>query len=105
MSVTMRIVQRFEAGREREFMELEKKFAELELSRADYPKGRRLQPISGAESCNTLIWEAEFADLEAARRVLDFFAGDAAHEALLEKQQPLFEQVRIEFYSNLDFGL
>jgi len=104
MSVTMRIIQRFDASREREFMELEKQFARLELSRPDYPKGRRLQPIAAAEACNSLVWEAEFPDLEAARRTLDFFAGDAAHEALLERQAPMFQEVRIEFYRNLEFG-
>ncbi len=102
MSVTMRIIQRFDAGREREFMELERRFAELETSRSDYPKGRRLQPLAAAEPCNTLIWEAEFSDLEAARRALDFFSGDAAHEELLRQQAPLFQQVRVEFYRNLD---
>jgi hypothetical protein len=103
MSVTMRIVQRFDAGREREFMQLEQRFAALEASRPDYPKGKRLQPLAGIEPCNTLIWEAEFADLEAARRALDFFAGDSAHEELLRQQAPLFQQVRVEFYRNLDF--
>jgi hypothetical protein len=103
MSVTMRIIQRFDASREREFMELEKRFAELEASRPDYPKGRRLQPLAAAEPCNTLIWEAEFPDLEAAHRTLDFFAGDAGHEALLRLQAPLFQQVRVEFYRNLEF--
>lgn len=99
----MRIVQRFDASREREFMELERKFAELEAKRPDYPKGRRLQPISGTEPCNTLIWECEFPDIQSARGALDFFHGDAAHDALLERQIPFFEQVRIEFYENLEF--
>jgi hypothetical protein len=103
MSITMRILQRFDARHEKEFMELEKRFAELEHARPDYPKGRRLQPLAGGEPCNTLIWQCEFLDLESARRVLDFFAGDAAHEALLEKQLPYFEQVRIEFFRNLEF--
>jgi hypothetical protein len=105
MSITMRIIQQFDASREKEFMELERRFARLEASRPDYPKGRRLQPIAAAEPCNTLIWEAEFPDLEAARRALDFFAGDDAHEELLEKQVCLFKNVRIEFYRNLEFGL
>ena len=46
MRVTLRIVQRFDARYEKEFMELERKFAELEAERLDYPKGKRLQPIS-----------------------------------------------------------
>jgi hypothetical protein len=102
MSVTMRIIQRFKAPHEREFMALEREFATLERSRPDYPKGRRLQPIAAGAPCNSLIWEAEFPDLQSARRTLDFFAGDAAHEHLLEQQRPFFEEIRIEFYQNLE---
>jgi hypothetical protein len=103
MSVTMRIIQQFDAAHEREFMELERKFAELETARPDYPKGRRLQPIAGGEPCNSLVWECKFPDLNAAFKVLDFFAGDGAHEALLQKQLPFFKQVKVEFYRNLEF--
>ena len=103
MSITMRIMQQFDVRHEAEFMALERKFAELEARRPDYPKGRRRQPISAAEPCNTLIWECEFPDLETARKTLDFFHGDDEHEALFEKQAPFFKQVRVEFYQNLDF--
>jgi hypothetical protein len=104
MSITMRIIQRFPPSQEKEFMDLERQFAELEARRPDYPKGRRLQPISASEPCNTLIWEGDFPDVETARKALDFFAGDAAHEALIQKQGPLIKKVRIEFYRKLDFG-
>ena len=103
MSVTMRIIQRFDARNENAFMELERKFAQLEADRPDYPKGKRMQPISGGEPCNTLVWECEFPNIQSARDTLDFFHGDSAHEALLEKQLPFFEQVKIEFYENLDY--
>jgi hypothetical protein len=103
MSITMRIMQQFDPTKENEFMELEKKFAELEAARKDYPKGTRMQPISAAEPCNTLIWQCEFPDIESAYKVLDFFSGDDAHEALFEKQAPFFKQVKIEFYKNLEW--
>ena len=103
MSITMRIIQRFDADREKEFMELERRFAELEKQRSDYPNGRRLQPIAAGEPNNTLIWECEFPDLNAAHAALDFFEGDPSHEKLFRKQSPLFEQVRIEFYRNLEW--
>ena len=103
MSVVMRIIQRFDVRYEREFMELEKRFAELERARADYPKGRRLQPISAGDPCHTLIWECEFPDLEAARGALDLFGGDASHEELVQKQQQYFQEIRIEFHKRLDF--
>ena len=102
MRVTMRIVQRFDPRYEQKFMELEREFARLEAERPDYPKGRRMQPISGAEPGNTLIWEAEFPDIGTARQALDFFRGDEAHERLLAKQLPYFKEVRVEFYANLE---
>jgi hypothetical protein len=103
MSVTMRIIQQFDASNEDAFMELEKKFAGLEQSRKDFPKGTRLQPIAAAEPCNTLIWQCEFPTIEAANATLAFFNGDASHEKLLAKQLPFFRQVRIEFLKNLEF--
>jgi len=103
MSITMRIMQRFDPTKEKEFMDLEKKFGELELDRPDYPKGKRMQPISAGEPCNTLIWQCEFPDIQSAYKVLDFFGGDEAHEALFKKQLPYFKDVKIEFYKNLDF--
>jgi hypothetical protein len=103
MSITMRIIQRFDACHERDFMTLEAKFAQLEAARPDYPKGRRLQPISAGEPCNSLIWECEFPDLNSAQQTLDFFVGDSAHEELIVQQLPFFEQVRVEFYRNLEF--
>ena len=102
MSVTMRIIQRFDPARERQWWALERQFAELEQRRPDYPKGRRLQPIASAEPNNTLIWECEFADLDSARAALDFFQGDAEHEALLVQALPLFVQTRVEFLQNLE---
>ncbi len=102
MSITMRILQQFDPTKETEFMDLEKKFAELEAARPDYPKGTRLQPISSSEPCNTLIWQCDFPDIESAYKVLDFFSGDEAHETLFEKQSPFFKQVKIEFYKILE---
>jgi len=103
MSIIMRIIQQFDAAKEKEFMDLEKKFAELEMSREDYPKGTRLNPISAAEPCNTLIWEHEFPDIQTAYETLDFFSGDSSHEELLAQQLPFFKQAKIEFYKKLTF--
>jgi hypothetical protein len=104
MSVRMRIVQQFSVRHEREFMELEKRFAELEESRPNFSKGRRLQPIAGPEPSHTLVWEGDFPDLEAAREALDFFAGDAEHQTLFKRQSCWIDQARVEFYRLLEFG-
>jgi hypothetical protein len=104
VSVTVRVIQRFEFVHEKEFMELERKFAELEARRPDFPKGgRRMQPIAGGEWKNTLIWECEFPSLNAAQDFLDFCATDDQHDELFKRQQPFFETVKVEFYRNLEF--
>ena len=103
MTVIMRIIQNFDPTKGDEFLALEKKFAELEAARDDYPNGTRMQPISAAEPCNTLIWQCEFPDMDSAYKTLGFFHGDEAHEELLEKQLPFFKDVRIEFYNKLEY--
>lgn len=103
MGIVMRIIQQFEPGREPEFMELEKKFDQLEKQRPDYPKGRRMQPISAGEPGNTLIWQHEFPDLETAYKTLNFFSGDEGHETLFRQQVVYMKEVRVEFYKTLDF--
>ena len=101
MSVTMRIVQQYEFRHEKEFLALEKMFAQLEAARPDLPKGKRMKPLSADEPCNSLVWQAEFPDLNAAHKALQAFAGDPTHEELLARQSPFFVQMKIEFYENL----
>ncbi len=103
MGVIMRIIQQFDPAREDQFMELERKFAELEKKRQDFPKGKRMQPVSSAEPVNTLIWQCDFPDIETAFMALNFFNGDEAHEALYRQQVELMKSIRIEFYKTLDF--
>ena len=103
MGVVMRIIQQFDPAHDNEFMKLEKKFAELEKKRPDYPKGKRMQPISAGEPLNTLIWQYEFPDIETAYKTLDFFTGDEGHEELFRQQVIYMKQINIEFYKTLDF--
>ncbi|MBL0745308.1 hypothetical protein [Chryseolinea lacunae] len=99
----MRIIQQFDPCHERDFMALEQQFDQLEKSRPDYPKGKRMQPISGGEPLNTLIWQYEFPDLETAYKTLNFFSGDDGHEDLYRQQVAFIRQAKIEFYKTLDF--
>ena len=99
----MRIIQQFDPAYEREFMALEQQFDALEKRRPDYPKGKRMQPISGGEPAHTLIWQYEFTDMEAAYKALGFFQGDDGHESLFRQQVAYIRQVKIEFYRSLDF--
>lgn len=105
MGIIMRIIQQFEPCNEQEFMALEEKFDALEKKRPDFPKGKRMQPISAGEPINTLIWQCEFPDIVTAYKTLDFFSGDEEHEKLFKHQSPFIKQVRIEFYKSLDFQL
>jgi len=104
MSIVMRIIQQFDPAREHEFMALEKKFAELEKNRPDFPKGKRMQPVSAAEPVNSLIWQCEFPNIETAFMTLNFFNGDEGHETLFKQQVEFMNKVRIEFYKTLDFN-
>jgi hypothetical protein len=104
MGIVMRIIQQFDPCHEHEFMVLEKKFDELEKKRPDYPKGKRMQPISASEPVNSLIWQYEFPDIETAYKTLDFFSGDEGHEMLFRKQVEFMKKIKIEFYKTLEFA-
>ena len=104
MSVIMRIIQQYEPQYENEFMALEKKFHELEKGRPDFPKGKRMQPISSQEPTNSLIWQYEFPDMDSAYKTLSFFKGDDEHELLFKNQVPYIKNVRIEFFNSLEFN-
>ena len=90
--IRMRILQSFDAGKEAEFMKLEREFEKLELTHKDFPKGRRFCPISSALPSNTLIWECDFPNLDAAHAVLKFFAGNPDHEALAVQQRRVHQR-------------
>ncbi len=100
MSITMRIIQRYGTTKEEEFLRIERMFADLEESRPDFPKGKRMLPIAANEPCNTLIWEHEFPDIQSAYDMLEFLSNDKEHKILYEEQAPFFEKVKIEFYKN-----
>ena len=101
MAIKMRILQTYDIVHEKEFLVLEKKFAALEKRRRDFPKGVRYKPLSSALPTNTLIWESEFATVNAAQQALKLFDRDPEHEALASQQRKYFREVRIEFLEKL----
>jgi antibiotic biosynthesis monooxygenase (ABM) superfamily enzyme len=103
MSVTLRIIQRFQMSHDSEFLDLERQFAELERKTPGGVHGRRMRPIASTEPVNTLIWQGEFPDMAAAEKWLAANSGDEGHERLFALQKPFFEATRIELYENLDF--
>jgi len=102
MAIVMRFVQRFQAAKRTEFMELEKEFALLERQ-GILPRGQRMVPIASREPGNTLIWESTFEDLAAAEKALKALEQGEEHRKLFEKQVPFFEDAWVEFYEVLDF--
>jgi len=88
MKIYMRMLWEFDITEESRFMELEKKFVELENRRPDYPKGgKRLQPISGQSPCNSITREKEFDSLEEAYAMVQFFRGDACRTSTTALQE------------------
>jgi len=102
MAVVMRFVQRFRAGKRKEFMDLEREFARLEHEGA-LTSGQRMAPIAARDPGNTLIWESTFQDLAAAEQALKALEQSEQHQRLLAKQIPFFEDAWVEFYEVLDF--
>ena len=104
MAYVLRFVQRFRPADERAFLALEAEFAALERRHDDFPKGRRLRPYAGRESAHTLIWECEFASLQAAQRGLDRLSSSRDHARLLKKQIPYFLETWTEIYEVLELA-
>jgi len=102
MAIVMRLMQRFQPSKRAEFMDLEKKFAELE-KKAILPKGQRMTPVAAHEPGNTLIWEGCFTDLREAQKALRLFETNDDHVALFSQQGPFIENAWVEFYETLDF--
>ena len=102
MAIVMRLIQRFQASKKREFVELEKQFAELE-ARGILPKGERLLSLSGRDPGNTLVWQRQFPDLTAVNEFLQQIEASPEHTELAKKQAPFFEGTWIELYEVQDY--
>ncbi len=83
-------------------MSLERHFAELEQSHAEFPKGRRLQPLSGREPRHTLIWECEMPSLAEVNDAMATLSASADHDRLFLKQAPAMVDSFTEIYEVLD---
>jgi hypothetical protein len=101
LAIVMRLVQRFQASKKREFIEFEKQFAELE-ARGILPKGERMLPLASRDPGNTLIWQSHFPSVSAAQACLRKFETSPEHTELVHKQSPFFEDTWVEFYEILD---
>ena len=102
MPYLLRFIQKFQQSNQAEFLELEKKFIQLEESAAEFPKGKRYLPYAGREASNTLIWECEFPSLLAVQDALDLLNRDPCHAALFQQQVQFFEESYVEIYQTFD---
>lgn len=96
MAVTLRSVQIYEPAHEAAFLELEARFAQLERSRSDLPKGRRLRMIAGNTPGHTLVWECDFPDLASGWAAFTRYGNDPEHLALVALQRPFLRQSSLE---------
>ena len=102
MPYLLRFVQKFQEHDQAAFLELEKKFIQLEKSAGEFPKGKRYLPYAGREASNTLIWECEFPSLQAVQDALDLLNGDPRHAALFQQQVQFFVESYVEIYQTFD---
>ncbi|MGE5648451.1 MAG: hypothetical protein ACM336_21945 [Acidobacteriota bacterium] len=103
MAYVLRFVQRFRISDQDAFLELERKFAELERKTPGAARGRRMRPVAGREPGQTLIWECEFPSLEKVHAALDGMAGDPEHGRLFALQSPMMLEAYTEIYEILDY--
>jgi hypothetical protein len=100
MAYLLRFVQRYSPANKKEFLALEKEFAQLERTTAGFPKGKRYLPYAGREPGNTLIWECEFPTMNELHQALSMLEKDEQHEALYRQQVPYFLEAYTEIYES-----
>ena len=102
MSYKLRFVQTFKQEDAKEYLDLEKQFAEFEQRYPEVPKGKRYIPCTGRDASNTLIWECDFSSLEEAHKAQAFFLSDSRHEELFQQQSKYIIGTYTEIYRPFD---
>jgi hypothetical protein len=102
MSYKLRFVQIFKQEKAKEYLAIEKQFAELESKYPEFPKGKRYIPCTGRDATNTLIWECDFPTLEEAHKAQAFFLTDSRHEDLFQIQSEFIIGTYTEIYRPFD---
>lgn len=102
MTYRLRFVQHFKEPNRKEFLELEKKFIELEQTIKEFPKGKRFMPLTGRDPGNTLIWECDLSSFEEVQKALDFLEQDTRHTDLHDAQLPYFVDCYTEIYRSFE---
>lgn len=101
MVYKLRFVQYFDKSDTEAFWKWEKKFVELEEKTPELKVGKRFAPVIGREPTNTMIWEAEYATMEEAVRVLETLEQNSEHDELLENQIKYMRDTYVELYQQV----
>lgn len=102
MSYKLRFVQIFKQEYAKEYLGIEKKFAEFEKDHAAAPVGRRYLSCAGRDASNTLIWECDFPTLEEVHKAQAFFLTDTTHDDLFQTQAMYIIGTYTEIYKPFD---
>ena len=102
MSYKLRFVQVFKQENIKEYLSIEKQFAEFEKAHPGAPKGKRYLAYSGRDASDTLIWECDFATLEEVFKAQAFFLTDSQHEELYQTQSAYIVKTYTEIYRPFD---
>jgi hypothetical protein len=101
MAYKLRLVQKFQESKKKEFLALEKRFIQLETADSYFPKGKRYLTYSGREALNTLIWECEFTNIGEVHQALEYMQNNTGHEELFAQQVNYFCESYTEIYQSL----
>lgn len=96
----LRFVQEIKKEYQDRFLEIEKKFIELEEKDPSMPRGKRYLPVMSKEPTNTFIWEAEYETMEKAMRMLQAIEDNDSHTALLAEQIGCMARTWTELYKS-----
>ena len=102
MSYKLRFVQIFDQKNAKEFLAIEKQFAEFEETYPEAPIGKRYIAYAGRDASNTLIWECDFPTLEEVHKAQAFFLTDSRHEDLFQTQSRFIVGTYTEIYRPFD---
>lgn len=97
----LRFVQKIKKEYQDRFLEIEKKFIDLERRDSSMPQGKRFVPVMGKEPTNTLIWEGEFDSPEQAIAALAAIEANDSHTQLLDEQIGYMVETYTELYKSV----
>jgi hypothetical protein len=94
-----RRISKVKTGKWNEVLAEEKKWDAVESRLGGFPPKRRYQPLAGAESFYTFVWERDWESFAAAEAAYNRLGDDPEAKNLGEHNATLVEEGRMEFFS------